>query len=78
LFACKNQNEDKEFKDELKFWYRRQEMYEQKKEQIRKYVSPNRNDIFQQQYVHYKIVHKFFVMNFYFIYMWQNIFNNKY
>jgi len=43
------QNEDKEFIDEVKLWCRRQEMYEQKKEQIRKYVSPNRNDIFQQQ-----------------------------
>jgi uncharacterized protein VirK/YbjX len=49
LFICKNQNEDKEFKDELKFQCRRREIYEQKKEQIRKYVSPTRNDILQQQ-----------------------------
>ncbi|KAG0571770.1 hypothetical protein KC19_VG041000 [Ceratodon purpureus] len=43
------QNEDKEYKDQRKILFKKQELYEQIKEKIRKVVSPKRHDILLQQ-----------------------------
>ncbi len=53
------QNIDKEFKEQLKDLYVKQENYEYKKERVRKTVSPKREDTVKLQYVYTNLRQKF-------------------
>jgi hypothetical protein len=53
------QNIDKEFKEQLKDLYVKQENYEYKKECVRKTVSPKREDTVKLQYVYTNLCQKF-------------------